>query len=139
MQSAFLLAVIAWLLCNQPVWALLGSDLIRRQCDLLACNPKGENWFKSFFGGVLEWVGHSLDWDSTSPDDSKIYTLIPPTPAPSQPDDEVFVEGDKLSRSKKCESNAPDAFGPPIAISVSHIFLKKYYPSSLIRILMLNC
>lgn len=128
MQSAFPLAVIAWLLCTQPVWALLGADLVRRQCDLLTCDPKGENWFTGFFGGIREWIDNSLNWDSTIIDDEKIDTRIPPTPAPSQPDDEVFVQGDKLTGSKRCEANAPAASGLQSSISVSlHIslFLKK--------------
>lgn len=123
MQGAFPLAVIAWLLCPQPVWALLGggADLVRRQCDLLACDPKGDNWFTGFFGGILEWIDN---WDSTSTDDGKIDTTrIPATPpAPSQPDDEVFVQGDKLTESTRCEANTPAAAsGPQSAISVSHI------------------
>lgn len=135
MQSAFLLAVIAWLLLPQLVWALLGADVVRRQCDLFACDPKAENWFTGFFGGILEWIDNSLDWDSTSTDDGKIdSTRIPPTPAPSQPEDEVFVQGDKLMGSKRCEANAPAASGPQSAISVSDIFFsKKKYFSKLIR------
>lgn len=135
MQGAFLLAVIAWLLCPQPVRALLGgADLVRRQCDLLACDPKGDNWFTGFFGGILEWID---TWDSTTTDDGKIDTRIPATPAPSEPDDEVFVQGDKLTGSKRCEATTPATSGPQSAISVSHIYLKKYCPSSF-RILMLS-
>lgn len=132
MQSAFPLAVnvIAWLLCPQPVWALLGADLVRRQCDLLACDPTGDNWLTGFFGGILEWIDN---WDSTTTDDGKIDTpipAIPASPAPSQPDDEVFVQGDKLTGSKRCEANAPAASGPQSAISVSHTYSKgkKYCP-----------
>lgn len=122
MQSAFPLAVIAWLLCTQP-GALLGADLVQRQCDLLTCDPKGENWFTGFFGGILEWIDNSLNWDSTGIDDEKIDTRIPPTPAPSQPDDEVFVQGDKLTGSKRCEANAPAASSPQSSISVGHIYI----------------
>lgn len=136
MQSAFALVVIAWLLCPQPVWSLLGADLVWRQCDLLACDPKGDNWFTGFFGGIIEWIDNSLDWDSTTTDDGKIDTQIPATPAPSQPDDEVFVQGDKLPGSKRCEANGPAASGPQSAISVGDIF--KEVLSKLIQILMLS-
>lgn len=126
MQSAFALVVIAWLLCPQPLWALLGADLVRRQCDILACDPKGDNWFTGFFGGILDWIDNGLDWDSTTTDDGKIDTRIPATPAPAQPDDEVFVQGDKLTGSKRCEANAPPAAsGAQSAISVSQVIYSK--------------
>lgn len=130
MQSAFVLVAIAWLLCLQPMWALLGVKLVRRQCDLLACDSKGDNWFTGVFGGILEWIDNSLDWESTTIDDGKTDSRIPATPAPAQPDDEVFVQGEKLTGSKKCEANAPAASSPQSAISVSQIF-SKCCPSSL--------
>lgn len=129
MQSAFVLVATAWLLCLQPMWALLDVKLARRQCDLLACDPKGDNWFTGVFGGMLEWIDNSLDWESATIDDSKIDSRIPATPTPAQPDDEVFVQGEKLTGSKKCEANAPAASTPQSAISVSQIF-SKYCPSS---------
>lgn len=134
MQSAFALVVIAWLLYPQPLWALLGADLVRRQCDiLLTCDPKGDNWFTGFLGGILDWIDNGLDWDSTTTDDaSKIDSRIPATPAPVQPDDEVFVQGDKLTGSKRCEANAPAASGAQSAISVCHIYSKKSVLSKLL-------
>lgn len=134
MQSVFALVVIAWLLCPQLVWAWLGADLVRRQCDLLACDPKeGGNWFTGVFGGLLDWIDNSLDWDSTTTDDGKIdIPSIPATPAaaPTQPEDEVFVQGDKPTASKRCESNAPAVPGPQEAISVSPYILPSHCASS---------
>lgn len=129
MYSAFALVVIPWLLCLQPVWALLGAEHVRRQCDLLACDPKGDNWFTGVFGGLLEWIDNSLDWDSTTTDDSKIDTRIPATPAPAQPDDEILIQVEDFTGSKRCEANAPADPAPQSAISVSNI-LNRYCPSS---------
>lgn len=124
MQSAFALVVVAWLLYLHPVWASLGSDFVRRQCDSLACDPSGENWFTGFFGGLIDWIDNGLDWGSTTTDDGK--TNLPP--APAQPEDENFVQGEKVTGSKKCEANAPPAPGPQDTISVGQI--TKYCPSS---------
>ena len=124
MQSALALVVVAWLLCPQLVWASLGTDFVRRQCDLIACDPGEENWFTGFFGGLSKWVDNSLDWGSTTTDDGMTDLRIPPTPAPAQPGDEVFVQGEKFTGSKSCEANASPAPDPQGAISVSHTWNK---------------
>lgn len=129
MQSALVLVGVAWLLCPQPVRASLGTGFVRRQCDQVACDPRGENWFTGFFGGLLEWIDNSLDWGSTTTDDGKTDLQIPATPAPADPEDEFFVQGEKLTGSERCEANAPLAPDPQGPISVSHMF-NEHSPSS---------
>lgn len=124
MQSAFALVVIAWLLCPQLLWASLDTDFVRRQCDLIACDPGGENWFTGFLGGLSKWIDNSLDWGSTTTDDGMTDLQIPATPAPAQTEDEVFVQGQKPPGSKSCEANASPAPDPQGAISVSHTWNK---------------
>lgn len=124
MQSALALVVVAWLLCPQLVWASQGTEFVRRQCDLIACDSGEENWFTGLFGGLSKWVENSLDWGSTTTDDGMADLRIPPTPAPAQPGDEVFVQGEKSTGSKSCEANASPTPHPQAAISVSHPWSK---------------
>lgn len=125
MQSAFFFVLVAWLLCPQPLWASLGTDFVRRQCDSLACDSGADNWFTGFFGGLLQWVDNSLDWGSSTTDDGKTELRIPDTPASAQSGDENFVQGEKLTGSERCQANAPLG-GPGLqdTNSVSHTFAR---------------